>query len=469
MDKFRQLLAIMAITALMSMNVAMAEEVEATAEEETTVEAETTTEETTEETTVEETMEVEVTVETETEAAVELSDIADHMYEGGIQMLVDWGWVQGHPDGTYKPETALNRAEMLKLVVEATTDEAAKAEVETYADADCFEDLQAGEWYVKYVCYGKEMGIVEGYDEGKNFKPAQTVNFVEALKMTLEAFEVEYEATADVWYKGLVEAAATYNYIPVDVAAFGEALMRGQMADLLVRTALGQMDMEAEGEATYLADYLGSRADVMVTYETIAEGKDMSEEVSEEEEMEEEMEDEDMEEDTEEETDEEMEEVETPAVAPYSLSVELGAQNESGQSGTATFLEVMNEETGAYELQVTLELTGGPEAVEQPAHVHVGTCAEIGEVKWALSSVVDGMSTTTLEMSMQDLLLELAAGTLAVNVHKSADESDVYYACGDVMAENMTGGEDVEETEVVEEETTEEVTTEEETTEEVTE
>jgi hypothetical protein len=61
-----------------------------------------------------------------------------------------------------------------------------------------------------------------------------------------------------------------------------------------------------------------------------------------------------------------------------------------------------------------------------------GTCPDVGDVAAALNDVVDGASTTeTVDLSLEDLLRTDSPG-YAVNVHKSASESDVYVACGDV-------------------------------------
>lgn len=106
--------------------------------------------------------------------AVTLSDISGHPYEDAIQSLTDAGVIGGHPDGTYKPNDNVNRAEFLKIVVGASVENVG-------IGGNCFPDVLT-DWYAKYVCYGKNAGIVQGYPDGY-FKPTQNVNYVEALKM----------------------------------------------------------------------------------------------------------------------------------------------------------------------------------------------------------------------------------------------------------------------------------------------
>jgi hypothetical protein len=112
-----------------------------------------------------------------------------------------------------------------------------------------------------------------------------------------------------------------------------------------------------------------------------------------------------------------------PEDAAGMKTVMLAEQNDSGQTGTV----VLKELEGQVMVSVTME--GAVSAVPQPAHIHVGKCPTPGAVKYPLTNVVNGMSETTLDVSMADLE---AAGELAINVHKSAEEVSVYIACGDM-------------------------------------
>jgi Cu/Zn superoxide dismutase len=111
---------------------------------------------------------------------------------------------------------------------------------------------------------------------------------------------------------------------------------------------------------------------------------------------------------------------------PESIEVELAEVNDSGQSGTAT-LSPNDDGT----LNVTIELSGGSDE-PQPAHIHEGSCPDVGEVVAALNDVVDGTSTSeNVDFSLDDLTGAESAG-FAINVHKSAAAIDDYVACGDI-------------------------------------
>ena len=104
--------------------------------------------------------------------------------------------------------------------------------------------------------------------------------------------------------------------------------------------------------------------------------------------------------------------------------IQLSELHNSGQSGTAT----LSEENG--KVVVKLQLSGGNFTEPQPAHIHIGSCPNPGTVLYPLSTVVNGTSTTTLNVSIDQLLAK--GDALAINVHKSAAEIQNYTACGNL-------------------------------------
>ncbi len=100
--------------------------------------------------------------------------------------------MRGYPDGSFGPEVTLNRAELMKLLVESSV---GAEEAEGYGD--CFPDV-AAEWYAAYVCYAAKQEWVSGYPDG-TFQPGRSVNTAEALKM--------------------IVGSRGYDIVPPDVAA----------------------------------------------------------------------------------------------------------------------------------------------------------------------------------------------------------------------------------------------------------
>ncbi len=114
------------------------------------------------------------------------------------------------------------------------------------------------------------------------------------------------------------------------------------------------------------------------------------------------------------------------------VTVQMNAQNGSGEDGTATITKV-----GDNDIKVVFNLKNAP-ADAQPAHIHKGTCANLDpKPLYPLNNAVNGSSDTTVMTSMADL----ENGTYAVNVHKSATDIKTYVSCGDIHAAMMAGNE----------------------------
>ena len=114
----------------------------------------------------------------------------------------------------------------------------------------------------------------------------------------------------------------------------------------------------------------------------------------------------------------------TAAEEGGSITVDLGEQNGSGESGTAT-LTSDGEQT-----VVVIALDGAPADTPQPAHIHSGSCDELGDVVNPLSNVEGGASETTVAAPLADL----QGAAFAINVHESEAAIQNYVACGEIPA-----------------------------------
>lgn len=135
-----------------------------------------------------------------------------------IDYLFGEGILSGYSDGTFKPDNTVNRAELLKILVQGqgiTPDE------NVYKN--CFPDVGT-DWYAKYVCYAKEKRWVSGYEDS-TFRPSDPVNKVEALKMLLNSQNISVETPnedpfADVdaqeWFAPYVNTAQEMGILEED-------------------------------------------------------------------------------------------------------------------------------------------------------------------------------------------------------------------------------------------------------------
>jgi hypothetical protein len=114
----------------------------------------------------------------------------------------------------------------------------------------------------------------------------------------------------------------------------------------------------------------------------------------------------------------------SPAPRKMPLQIRLLEQNKSGETGTATLFD------GAKGLIVKLRMSSGD--VDQPAHIHKGTCDKLDpKPTYPLKTVHDGQSEWTVEGVT---IAQLQKAPFAINVHKSAKEAAIYVSCGNIVA-----------------------------------
>jgi hypothetical protein len=162
------------------------------------------------------------------------SDVpSSHVHGDAILYMQENGIVQGYTDGTFKPESQINRAEFTKIIVGAVT--------QTISGKNCFPDVKE-EWFASYVCTAKSMNIIGGYPDG-TFGPTKTITFAEAAKIIVNAFGTpEGAATDGPWYKPFVIKLGAQAAIPTDITDFSQPVTRGAMAEMIFRLKTKNMD-----------------------------------------------------------------------------------------------------------------------------------------------------------------------------------------------------------------------------------
>ena len=209
-----------------------------------------------------------------------LSDISlESDYFVSVNHLYANGVIGGYPDGTFKPDKTISRAELMKVVVESNTDNIDETQYQ-----NCFPDVKE-DWYAKYVCYAQEQGWVSGYPDG-TFQPANPVKRAEAVKMIVNAFELDLtsktelplDVPADSWFAPFVIEAQSRGSLDLVVDSFGPAedATRGYVSDILYKlltveeTGLQSFD-EYMVEGPYLVTKVvdGDTVDVEANGETM--------------------------------------------------------------------------------------------------------------------------------------------------------------------------------------------------------
>lgn len=152
-----------------------------------------------------------------------------------VQYLKTKKVMEGYDDGTFKPDQPINRAEFLKIVF------AAKGS-EPVPGVACFKDIDPTLWYAPYVCAAKRRGIVSGYSDD-TFRPEQTINTAEAMKIMLSAYKGEMEAARrEDWFEPYADYLAKNDILKPHAYIAWAPLTRLKAADLLWRVLVFEED-----------------------------------------------------------------------------------------------------------------------------------------------------------------------------------------------------------------------------------
>lgn len=151
----------------------------------------------------------------------------------------------------YRPRQAINRAEVLKILMLS----AGLDPVEEFDNT--FPDVPASAWFTPYVSTAAGRGIVKGYPDGK-FYPEVKVTRAEFLKMLIESFEIpKVETAATDWFAPYLDTATEFRLLPEEDLPH-EHINRGEVAEIIFRanqTAVSGFESrytyQASGKASY--------------------------------------------------------------------------------------------------------------------------------------------------------------------------------------------------------------------------
>ena len=163
-----------------------------------------------------------------------------------ILYLQDHGIINGYSDGTFKPDQSVNRAELLKIIIEGS-----KINLDVTTTTP-FKDIDYTQWYAPYVEKAYSSGWINGYNDG-TFKPTQTITKVEALKIigkaqnwqlptsTTNIQSIFKDIEIPSWYKPYVSYAETNNYLEEKGPNFSPTseMTRGSISEIIYRTIIG--------------------------------------------------------------------------------------------------------------------------------------------------------------------------------------------------------------------------------------
>ncbi|GIP30807.1 S-layer homology domain-containing protein [Paenibacillus sp. J2TS4] len=143
------------------------------------------------------------------EPLIEFTDIAGYWAENYIRSAAAKGIVSGYPDGTFKPNNPVTRAEFTVML-------AGNLKLEGQGAALAFTDNdQIGRWAKQAVAQAVEAGIIDGYNDG-SFRPNNRITRVEMAAMIARVLKQQLNTNVTTgfaddeaipeWAKGAVEA-----------------------------------------------------------------------------------------------------------------------------------------------------------------------------------------------------------------------------------------------------------------------
>ncbi len=118
------------------------------------------------------------------------SDVPGGWYEKYINYMTEKNLMNGYPDGSFRPDRPLTRAELSKMICEAL--KMKEGEASYTASEKPFTDTE-NHWAEKYIESIYSEGIVNGYSDG-SFRPENSVTRAEAVKM----FNILFKRGTDI-------------------------------------------------------------------------------------------------------------------------------------------------------------------------------------------------------------------------------------------------------------------------------
>ncbi len=103
----------------------------------------------------------------------ELSDIEGHWAAGFIRGLVAKGYISGFPDGTFKPQAPITRAQYAAIIAKAFS-------LPAKQPASQFTDVAQSFWAFPFIQKANQMGFISGFPD-RSFRPDQNLTRVQAI------------------------------------------------------------------------------------------------------------------------------------------------------------------------------------------------------------------------------------------------------------------------------------------------
>jgi S-layer homology domain len=119
-----------------------------------------------------------------------LSDVAGNWAEPFIRVLAEKNIIVGYPDGTYKPDQPVTRAEFAAMLNKAF-------DLQSVRGARKFKDVPSKHWAASVIQKAYQSGFLAGYPNG-TFAPNQNIIRIQSLVSLINGNKLEPSGTLDL-------------------------------------------------------------------------------------------------------------------------------------------------------------------------------------------------------------------------------------------------------------------------------
>lgn len=187
------------------------------------------------------------------------SDVSDSYTATAVEVLRLMGVLDGYGDGTFRPDTPLNRAQFCKMAVYAMD---GSGELGRYSTVTIFPDVKPSHWAASYINMAAKKGIISGFADG-SFKPEQTVTAGQAVTILMRGLGYKDANMGGVWPQSYMAEADTNGLLKsTGITSAYSALTRGQAARLFLNLLRAKT---AGGDGTVLFRYQLGEEEVYLT------------------------------------------------------------------------------------------------------------------------------------------------------------------------------------------------------------
>jgi len=166
------------------------------------------------------------------------TDVEGTEYQESVEYLVDMGIINGYPDGTFKPNSNITRAEYTTIIMKYLEKEPGEVEKVTRH----FKDVENDHWAKGYINLAYDNGVINGYEDG-TFRPNGNITYQEAITILLNASGYQEVGKTGTWPQNYIDKA---NEIGLTSVILGEdmtaAATRGNIALLTYKMIIIGME-----------------------------------------------------------------------------------------------------------------------------------------------------------------------------------------------------------------------------------